>query len=183
MRLGWLGLAVGLAVSCGPADRSLMPLRVGTVWTYAVERDFDSSVAEWRVVGPAPVGSEAGFEVRSPLGANRLAWSGGWLIASQLAGTRYEPPLPVLALDGTAWTGIVAGPAGTSRARAKIGRQETTEESDGRKRKVTVSTVTIQASGWEAQVTTWFVAGVGAVRQEQRTDGRLDVRAELIAGP
>jgi hypothetical protein len=32
-------------------------------------------------------------------------------------------------------------------------------------------------------VTTWFVAGVGAVRQEQRTDGRLDVRAELIAGP
>ena len=183
MRRAWLGLAVGLAVSCGPADRSLMPLRTGTVWTYAVERDFDSSVAEWRVVGPAPVGSAGGFELRSPLGASRLAWSGERLVASQLSGTRYEPPLPILAPDGTAWAGTVAGPTGTSQARAKIDREETTEETDGRKRKVTVSAVTIQSTGWEAQVTTWFVAGVGAVRQEQRTDGRLDVRAELIAGP
>jgi hypothetical protein len=178
-----LGLGILALAACSPSDRSLMPLREGTVWTYAVERDFDSSVAEWKVVGRAAVGSESGYEIRSPLGSSRLAWQGDRLVASQLAGTRYDPPMPLLAPDGTPWSGTVHGTGRAGRARASVARETATEETDGRKRSVTVSTVTIKADGWEAQVTTWFVAGVGAVRQEQRTDGRLDVRAELIAGP
>lgn len=53
----------------------------------------------------------------------------------------------------------------------------------GRKLSTTKVETRLTIAGQAVELDTWFAAGIGIVRQEQRTDGKQDLAIELLSGP
>ncbi|MCX7800015.1 MAG: hypothetical protein N2109_06680 [Fimbriimonadales bacterium] len=184
-----LGLVLALAGCGGPAE--MWPLEVGRTWTYSVDTGLTTFVARVRVERRVPVGRALGYELRGSMGTSRLAWDGDELVASMLPQTRFNPPirLAVAGARGDArnpfravWRGNVewfgkarAGVATLEQRpdRARIGSAEVP---------ATLSVVRLTTENRTVELSSWFVDGIGLVRQEQRTDGILDVRLEYLRG-
>lgn len=164
---------------------------MGRSWTYSVDTGLTTFVATTKVERRVPVGGVMGYELRGTMGASRLAWDRRRLVASMLPHTRFNPPLP-LAVAGAkgdakkpfraAWRGNVewfgkARPATATLEqvsdRVRIGSTEVP---------ATLSTVRLTTEDRNVELQSWFVDGLGLVRQDQRTDGILDVRLEYLRG-
>jgi hypothetical protein len=157
-----------------------MPLQAGKRWTYLVtnsmtmDQKIRSTVQVKRVI---PVGGVPGYELVSALGTSRLAWRGPELIASQMANTTFEPAIPLLGPVGSrrSWQGYVRTLGRAEAARATL---ETKADRLG-ERRTQKSTLRLSLPGRLVLVESWFEPGVGLVRQEQRTDGKLDLSLAL----
>ncbi len=172
-----------LVAACGPGVERHMPLREGTAWTYTVQRDFDKLVAEARVEGRVPVGGTLGWRIVGPGLDSTLAWSDGRLVAGSLAGTRFDPPVPLFAGGEAAWSGSMSPPGRTEHAQGTLTQAEDTLRVGGRDAKSVRTVLTLRGATGETVVETWFVAGTGIVRQESRRGGRLLTRTEYVSGP
>jgi hypothetical protein len=169
----------------------MWPLEVGRTWTYSVDTGLTSFVAKVRVERRVPVGGVLGYELRGATGVSRLAWDGNRLVAAMLPQTRFNPPIP-LAVAGargeaknpfrSRWRGNIEwfGKARSGVAtleqrqdRARLGSAEVP---------ATLTVVRLSADNRTVELSSWFVDGIGLVRQEQRTDGILDVRLEYLRG-
>jgi hypothetical protein len=183
------------AAGCGGGS-DLMPLTVGHSQLYKVQAGFESYVATVKVTRDLSVANTVGYELASNLGVSRLAWAGDTLVAERLVNTQFAPPLPLLyRTDEThdrVWKGRVtfvdhAAPSIDDLASGrKLAVASQSQKADdqitfrGNKIHCTRSTVQLDAAGYKIEITTWFSAGLGIVRQEQRTDGALLVKLDLL---
>jgi hypothetical protein len=170
-------LALGVAAGCG-GGASVFPLREGDVSQFSIRSDFGRSIGELRVTRRTAVGGVSGFELTSPFGNSALAWKGNTLVASQLNNTFFDPPIPLAFQPGgnikTEWDGI-AITAGTIRPlKATTEQEEGKFELLGQKLSAQISLVRIQDGNKVIELTTWMVPGRGIMRQEQRTNSKLD---------
>jgi hypothetical protein len=186
-----LGALALLCAGCGRPAGEYFPLREGVTWSYRVRAGFVVRVEEVRVLRPIAVAGARGWELASPMGGSRLAWSGGWLVAESLPGARFSPALPLLApaRPSATWNWPEAGDGyatfgGTTIEARAVGRQRPeTLEVGGREYETLRSTVELSAGGERIELDTWFAPGIGPLRQEQRTNGLLVGTLERVAGP
>lgn len=181
--------SIVLLALCGCQSKlvGLMPLQKTNSWTYQIEPGLQSEVVDVKVTDRIPVGQELGYRLASSWGTTDLSWSGDSLIAAQLGGTRYDPPIVLLAnlapTQRREWKGniIVAGarkPATgylvTSVTKALVGTRELT---------ATQSKLIVKTADTEHETLTWFVEGFGIARQEYRRNGLLVNRLTYLSGP
>ena len=177
-------VAALLLSGCGQ-DTGAMPLRRGATWQYQSQVGLTSSVVDVSVSGEVPVGKFSGFELTSSHCPARLAWGQGVLWASQLGGTTFEPPIPILAPIGSklAWAGTMRLAGIAKKSKASLTVTETDEKVGSQERKARQSVLSLEAGPERTEVTTWFVVGVGIVRQEQRAGEMLTNRLVYLSGP
>jgi hypothetical protein len=174
MRPAWAALA--LVAGCGSGGSPAFPFERGVSWTYRVSREFGSRIETLTAFPGGPVGSRPGWWIKGPSGTSLLAVDGGTVWAAELGGTRFDPPIPIVATRSRGWTGTVVAPHGPVRAKAALAcRAGPGQETE--------SALKVIGPGIDLQVTTWTRPGVGIVRQDERSKGRRLMRAELVAGP
>ena len=162
-----------------------MPLEKGNVWTYEVRIDTTPHVVTLTIDEESPVGSHSGWLLESEMGNSRMAWAGDQLLAAELAGTTYWPPVPLLAPDKTSWKGVVGTSTTKVAATASLSRSEEDLEVGGRKFRTTKCVLDFNAGQDRIQLTTWFFPDRGIMRQEQRSGPALtrDRFVECVSGP
>lgn len=180
MRLVAACLALACMVGCGGGTQSWWPLRVGSVRSFSLVRGATTIVADWKVEREAPVGAQSGFQLSSPVGTSLLAWDGNRLVASQLAGTRYEPPIPILVEGEATWKGTVAAGGKSAPGTAVVvGKAGKSRHPVFGVRTLEV-VATIRSEGQARVVETTYAHRVGLVTQSHRTDDTLDYRLTIL---
>jgi len=177
-----------LLAGCAPKD-DYFPLRVGEHWTYTVKEDkFATRVQQVRVTRRVPTALTNGFELDGPMGISRLAWRDGTLYAEELPSTRIYQPLPLLvSRDPNAsltWSGQVETLGISQPARATL-KQKIEPIDIGSKRVDALrADLTISLPNNKiVELDTWYAKGIGPVKQDQRTNGNLDIHVELLGEP
>jgi hypothetical protein len=162
-----------------------MPLEKGNAWVYDVRIDATPSVVNLKVDGEAPVGDVSGWLLTSEMGNSRMAWEGDQLIAAELAGTTYWPPIPILAPNETKWEGVVGTPTTKQAGKAVVSRSAEELKVGGRAFKTVKCVVDMTVGEETIQLTTWFFPDRGIMRQEQRSGPGLtrDRFLECVSGP
>lgn len=172
-----------------------MPLEAGRAWTYTFRTGFQTFVETVTVGDAVAVGPVMGRTLSGPMGTSRLAWRGDLLVASRLAGTAFDPPIPIGVQTSAkeasrTWHGRIEafGISRGAHAALKLSRERLAV--GGMKVQTVKTELTIVAKGSVAsgsvpgatriEVTTWFRPGVGIVRQEQRTNRKFVVALALL---
>lgn len=178
------GLAFAIAaLGCdGPQSHEPMAMKLDQAWTYEMRVGMSKRVEPIKVIRLVPVGGVAGFELKGPLGMSHLAWKGTQLLSDMGAHARLYPPLPILDLKRkrTTWHGRVTTVSSPAPANAAIERTEETLVWNTRKVPTIRSTVNLHLPDKDITLDTWFMDGVGIIKQEQRTGVRLDTSILLI---
>lgn len=177
-----------------------MPLRSGLTWTYSYQ-DAAELVSRFRIAGRAPVGHAEGWRLSSDIGESRLAWTGGRLMASMLAGTVYDPPLPLLSPAQAAsadsekqpapvkWKGqvLAAGawkPATASLTQVRLAKEDRDLQIVRGSTRGMRSRLELVLDGKKQVLETTYVSRVGVVRQTLEREGRSGKALMFwIAGP
>lgn len=175
-----------------------MPLSPDTQWTYEVRSGLYATVQEFTITEEIAVGERRGFRLDSPSGESRLSWDGNQLVASVLGGAQFNPPLPLLdtgqipgstsapSIIAAQWQGTVRRQGQEVSGRASLEQARTREQLAGQPYDTVESTVTIQGEGFEpVEIRTWFVRGLGILRQQQRSGDseQLDRSLQYLTGP
>ncbi|MHB8635649.1 MAG: hypothetical protein ACYC96_04155 [Fimbriimonadaceae bacterium] len=179
---------VGLAlVGCRGGGQSLMPLSVDHAWTYEVHGRRVGQVAEMRVNRRIAVDDVSGYEVTGPLGVDRLAWRGPQLIAETLCNTTFNPPIPLLdsrlPRSPVLWSGAVTAPASVVHATGTLTETATDTVFASHKTAAVKSVLQLNLGRRRLELDSWFVAGVGLVKQEERANDVETERVAMTGGP
>jgi hypothetical protein len=157
---------------------------MGREWTYSVRSGYSSRVETLRVHERLSVAGVSGWELAGPLGVIRVARKGSQIVAQRLAGADFDPPLPLLIDSAEAanlkWSGKLSHIDGVSKARAEISQTLSKAQFKGESVQALRTVLNLQTPKHRIEILTWYVAGLGPIRQEQRTDGRLDVALQLL---
>jgi hypothetical protein len=172
---------VGIA-GCGEGPSDLMPLSVGDSWVYLTRTGIKTYTQQLTVERPVAVGDVEGYELAGDLGVAHLAWSHGRLITDQMVGTRFDPPLVLYAPTNKdiAWSGAVYSSDRKETATGTVGTGKEKLDLLGRTVETQYSTVWLRVGTRNVVLKTWFEPGTGIVRQEQKTDNRLDLVIEYL---
>lgn len=180
------GVSVLCLLGCSNGQ-DWMPMQTGTQWTYAVRTPYVQYIEDVTLSEPVAVGHAQGITLKSRFGVSRLGWNSGALVLSGTNGTQFEPPIPLLIGSGgkasREWKGAVSTVEKTTRATAVITQEPDEVTANGREFRAVRSTVKVAIPGQEIEILSWFVRGIGCVRQEQRTGGKLEMRMEWMSGP
>ncbi|MBW7929290.1 MAG: hypothetical protein H3C58_14635 [Fimbriimonadaceae bacterium] len=181
MKRAWvLGTLVWIAGCAEPP--SVFPLREGWSGTYQVTGAFLPQVEDIKVVRRSTVAGEPGWVLGGALGESRLAWKDGVLVAEQLAGTWYAPPLPILRSTSgdEEWRGV-AVTLGKAKAISGtlIQRDEKVEFAD-KKTPSTHVVLDLAEPGAKIEIQIWYAKGLGPIRWEHRRNTALVQKAVLM---
>lgn len=176
-------LLLALACGCAPSEQKYLPLTVGNRWSYSVKADFDTTVDDIAVTGRVPVGKVEGYRMTGNLGTSEMAWDGSTLLAAELAGQRFSPPLPLLTASTTMWKGHIETAGRRIPAKAKVVSTKVKERFANRDYDTRRTEITFSSVGPNIYLTTWFAEGIGILKQEQRTGAKRDRRIEYLSGP
>ena len=159
-----------------------MPLHEHHSWSYLVRSGLQNLPDKVTVTRSVAVGDVDGYELAGELGVSHLAWEKGQLVTDQMAGVRFTRPLPILAPnnDSVEWSGWADSGDHRDPAKATVTHASTKLEVLGRPVETIRSDVDLKIADRKLQLSTWFEPGVGIVRQDQRTNGRLDITLELL---
>lgn len=176
-----------VTLGCKNGDESWMPLEPDAKWSYVARGDVTNALAEFEVADVTSVGSARGRVIRSSYGESRLAWMGTKLIASELGGTKYWPPIPLLDVSIKAgqieWSGT-AKTAGKVTSLTAVVRQSRVPYIIAQKEVSAIRTsITLRGEGVQEELTTWFVEQVGIAKQERRSKGKWVLSLSLVSGP
>ncbi len=164
-----------------------MPLRPGLSWTYTVRTGYVTYVEPVRVERPISVAGAAGYALSGPLGESRLAWKQGTLYAERFVNVRFEPAMPILvAGEGSAnrkWRGRLIGLGPGKEAEAALAQAPDRVRVGTQSFPAAKASLTVLDGSRRIEAISWYVDGIGLVRTEHRTDGKLDVQMDLLAGP
>ena len=174
-----------LLLGCGSSTQDYFPLAEGNVWNYVVSLDGDVAYQELKVVGRTAVGPHRGWLLESDMGDSRLAWDGEMLLAAEMAGVRYSPPIPIYAPDGERWSGVVRTAGARHKATASIATSKENVDVAGRTHQTVKCVLTLDSADGQIQLTTWFFEGLGILKQEQRSGPLLtrNRRIDFVIGP
>jgi hypothetical protein len=164
-----------------------MPMEVGNTWTYTVTSELSKYVARLKVSKEAPVAGVTGYELSSDLGLFRLAWKNGVLVADSLAGTRFDPPLPLVRAgkgkSSDRWSGMVSYLGRTTRSIAEITQDSSTIEIGSKKMDCARVVTKLSIDQKNIEIESCFVPGIGLVEQSQHVDGLLTIGLKYQEGP
>lgn len=153
-------------------------MEVGNSATYRI-RGFRKDTTIVRVKRVLSVAGVRGFELQGPNGVSTVAWRGGVLVAEQLAGARLQPALPLLSPNQIdkeiEWEGKLTFLESSESATAKLVQSSSTEVYSGRKVKVIKSTLTLDTPKRLIELQSDYAAGIGMIKQLQRTNGKFDL--------
>ncbi len=181
-RLWWLWPLI-LLMGCSIPDQNLMPMAKGNKWSYRVQGAFDSRVDDVSVGRSVAVGGVRGWELVGDLGTTTLAWSGQTLVASEICGQRFDPPIPLYAPKSVTWKGTVETAGRTYPGDATLGVSRAKEKFAGKPVTAVTSTLSLTLRKQKVVLTSTFLDGVGLLHQEQRTGDRRDRYMEYLSGP
>lgn len=172
-----------LALGCGGGS-NLYPLQVGAKWDYQVRTALARSVSTFQVTGRAPISGEYGYVIESEMGKSILVWKEGRLLASRLGGTRFSPPIPILA-EGDIKNGIRTKTAVEFGGLKEQGVAVLTQSNDkltieGKEANVVRATVIFQTPSREVRTISTYAPGKGLIQQQQLTDGRFDLSLDRL---
>lgn len=177
--------AMLLFAGCG-SDTDWMPLEEGRSWTYYVQTPAINRVETLRCEEPVRVGATRGWKITSDAGVSKLAWSGSDLLASELLGTSYDPPLRLLDASSQTARWEYSGTCQWGMTTAKItmtARQAPDKlRAGGQDRSSILVTHEFTFDGKKHELKTWYQLGLGVIRQEHRIDRRRVVALEWIGG-
>ncbi|HEY0867068.1 MAG TPA: hypothetical protein VGE01_06815 [Fimbriimonas sp.] len=182
MKRAWMALWI-LAGCSKPPD--LIPLEVGTVWTYNVRSGFENFVEPVKVVRTVPVAGVDGVELAGALGTSRIGWRKDVLFCEVSSNAKFNPPIPIYAVDqkDRKWGGLLESMGKTQKCTGRLKHEKAKLQISGRSVSVTLTTMTITTPRTVIELKTWLQPGTGIVQQEQRTAGKLDVSIQLLDGP
>lgn len=179
-------VAILLATGCA-SHQKLMPLEIGSVWTYQCNSGMISRVEEFKITHSVPVGQTTGVALVSQLGTTSLAWHNRRLVAGELAGSEFFPPIPLLASispsESVSWKGKVRTAGVISSADATLKTVRAEDKVGTQTLSVTQSILLLKENGKEHELLTWFAPDLGIVRQEHRINGSLVNRLRYVSGP
>lgn len=177
-------LTAAVAVAGCAGDQAWMPLEEGRTWTYRVRGQHYQFVESVTVGESTAVGSALGRTLEGALGHCRLGWIDGELRASLIGTSHFLPELPLFRPDRSdrAWQGQLFAAGKAHKATAKLTHKPEKITVAGARYDAIRADLELRYDGHVVEWTSWFSQGVGIVRQEQRTDGSLDVSLELIRG-
>ncbi len=189
MKRAW-PLLLLLTVGCASRDYSdWMPLAQGNHWAYEANLHLKTSVAEVEAVEQVAVGPVKGWLLKSDYGTSRMGWNGDELLASELAGIRFFPPLPTLrparSEQDWTWEGKVLHMGELVPATASFVQIEDKQTIDGRERDCLKVSATIRIENQpEMTLRTWTTRHLGIVRQDLTQPNRDPVPSlSYISGP
>lgn len=179
---------MGVALFGCNRDFAVLELKPGNVWTYEVTSGLVTRMVEMSVGDAAPVGRIQGYRVVSDLGDSTIAWQGDTLMARQLGGTRFDPPIPLARSRANSkavpWRGsVLRGGKLIKDCRATLTAELVKEKDSGSEVMRVLSTLTLHSTGPDQTVSTWMGRGPGIVRQEHRQGGVLLLRMRYVSGP
>ncbi len=190
MRLAVLGAVALMALaSCGGrSDTAWMPMTKSSTWKYEVQNGMQRSVETIKVEARDLVGGQNGWRLEGPGGPSRLAWIDGNMYASQLAGTRFSPPILINSDTkdpkfNHEWKGDIMVAHRSMPATATVHLEEDTMTLGGKDVKTQKSVLAMKVGKMEVGIQTWFAKGIGIVRQEERSGDLLLRSMEYISGP
>lgn len=183
-----IGVLAAAALLAGCSKSSdLYPLKEGIEFRYISKGQLGQFLHEVRVTRPYPVAKGQGWELTGSLGDSILSWQGSTLYASVLAGTRYNPPMPLV--DGSkkettlTWKGNIFMAGKLYKAKAETEQKE----SDFNGKKAIETDLLVDMGQRKIKVNTVYVRGRGPVTQKQwLIDGineTYDFGIELIGEP
>ncbi len=175
-------LVLAAILSGCQSNHELFPVSEHSHWTYLV-RTVNKTTDSVSYAGKIAVGNTEGFELHSDLGSVRLAWVRGQLVTDEMAGSRMTPPLPMLTAvskQPSVWRGWIDSGDKREAAKATITTVQARLSLDGNSIDTTRTLVSIMLPNRQINLTNWYKAGVGLVRQEQRTNGRLDLILDYL---
>lgn len=164
-----------------------MPLGKGKVWTYSYNARLRTGVEKLAVTGPTAISGKRGFILEGPMGRCALAWVGDDLVASELAGVRYDPPL-LMVRDGLkAGQGELSGKAllagQTFSYQGKWSQEPVKHQIGTRKLSAIKVERELTFGGNALKTTTIFAPGIGIVRQEEKWNGEFRALLNYVTGP
>ncbi len=182
------GLLVGLSLTgCGDDTARYFPSDTGSRWSYTMRSGLISRVEEVSVLGAVSAGDTTGVRLAGPMGESVLFWKDHWLMAETLAGTRFDPALPILlgSRPGstTTWHGTVTVAGRSSSANATITQAKSSYKISGRSVPSLIVKTQLKSGGHVTAVDTWFAEGIGIVKQDQSRDDRWSRSLEYVSGP
>jgi hypothetical protein len=157
-------------------------MKVGSKWFYMSRSGLRSLPDNLEVTGRVAIGDVQGYELTGDLGVVHLGWRGGRLVSDEMSGSRFTPPLPILApAERKAdWRGWVYTADRREPAKAFVTHSVIQLDQPGRSVKTVLSQVDMKLADRSVQLLTWFEPGVGIVRQVQRTNQRSDLMIEFL---
>ncbi len=177
----WLIPVVVLASGCAKTPERF-PLKEGWSATYEVTGAFLPQVEEIAVLRSSTVAGVPGWVLGGALGESRLAWKDGYLVAEQLAGTWYAPPLPILRASSgdDEWRGVAVtlGKA-KSVSGTFVQRDEKVDFAD-KKTPSTHVVLDLAEPGAKIEIQIWYVKGLGPIRWEHRRNTAMVQKAVLL---
>lgn len=174
-----------LLIGCG-GQRDLLPLEVGSRWSYAVSTSFKEYLTEVRVARRSSVAGVEGWVLSGPMGESQIAWKDGVLVGERFANTRFIPAIPLL-VDADkrvrrSWAGTAQGLWGKIEGTATLNQAPGEEQIGGQKIKVVKTELTItDGKGRSIRLQTMFQPGAGIASQRQWVNGNLLLKLERIS--
>lgn len=190
----WRGASLGLLLAlcgsqpgCGPQNEAYFPLKKGAEWTYQVRSGFVSRIETVRATKQVPVGGSLGWLLESPACDSSVAWIGDQLLAAELAGTRFVPPVPILSFSDRPssgeWQGLATVAGRTYGGTAKLLQAKAKFPLGSKVVTGIHATLRLDVPTGPIEVWSWYVDGIGLVRQEQRDRSGLARSLEYVKGP
>ena len=121
------------------------------------------------------------------MGNSVLFWDGDALMASELSGTRFKPPLLMFKSgnkDATGkWEGMIDALQYKGPATATLIQQKANFGPDSKKSESIESTLNLIFGKDSLEVRTVFTRGLGIAQQEQRLNGKFVSSFDHVSGP
>ncbi len=176
-----------MLAGCGGRGGSFMPIRETSEWTYVVNGKLVTGVEKVRVTGRTSVNGVRGFKLVGPMGPSRIAWRGSELIAAELSGVLYDPPVTILDVSGAPdlakWSGRIRY-YGADLPGTVVGTQkETTFTLSGRKYRAIETTMNLTAGGKKIETVATYADTLGLAKLTEHAGGEFLSSMEYLAGP
>lgn len=187
----WIGrlsrLVFGVAIAAGLGGcrggvQRYYPIRVGQKTIYLVKNAHQSLVSTLTVTQRQAAAGVSGFELKGPSGTSLVAWKDGALYASELSGTFFDPPLPVLIrseLSPVQWSGYASRAGRPLPASATITAEQSTTTWLSQSTSALKVVIKMNWNGQSSELDSWYVPSVGLVEQEQWTNGVEDTALSI----
>ncbi|MBV6458257.1 MAG: hypothetical protein HONBIEJF_01382 [Fimbriimonadaceae bacterium] len=174
-------------VACDRPQTSYFPISREARWTYAIRSGLLSRVEDVAVTRELSVAGVSGYELGGAMGYSRLAVKDGKVLAENLAGTTYSPPIPILVLQPEdrrlSWSGIITAANRSVEATAVLDQSPSKVALGGRQLRGIAVVLTIDLPTKKLVLKSTFAEGLGLVRQEQHENESQQRYLEYLSGP
>lgn len=174
-------------LGCSRPQGAYFPIQPDAKWIYAIRSGLLSRVEDVKVTRTLSVAGVQGYELGGAMGYSRVAIKGDVVVAENLCGTTYSPPLPLLVLKPEEqtrnWSGIVSAGGRSMEATAILVQKPGKTMLGGRGVRSIECELSIHLATKRIDLRSTYAYGLGLVRQEQHENRAQQRYLEYLSGP